>query len=229
MFIDNFVNPYTLNIFCDASTFGTYACYGAVAVNGNTIIDEIYRVQSNSTCNNAEVRAIKAGISLALRYQKNFQCINIFSDNENAILCIRERVMNWRVVGNTLIGSSNNPIVAQNLYIEMVLTINEAGLSVNFWHQKGHVNSGAKSLSNALYIFKTNNGPIVAQQDIEIGFIKYISYFNNLVDKKSRDLLHNQELADQIINPLVFYPNNFKQEQKEYRARQQENNKNLNQ
>ena len=66
--------PDVLKIFCDASTRkkgdGFDVCYGAIAVVQDNIIDQVYRINSNSTNNNAEIKAIRAGVLLAISCSK---------------------------------------------------------------------------------------------------------------------------------------------------------------
>ena len=68
----------TLNIFSDASTQYTSACYGAVAVNGDNIVDEYYRLNSDTTVPAAELRGMRCSLELALRNRYRFRNINIF-------------------------------------------------------------------------------------------------------------------------------------------------------
>ena len=191
--LEDFNNDYTLNIFCDASIRKyekrTAGCYGAVAYNGNNKIDEEFRKKDfESTSNNCEIRAIRLGVRLALKYQYNFQNINLFSDSQISIFGIRDRIFSWVQYGNFLYGYDHNKIKNQEIFVEIVDTIIQNNLRINFWHQAGHIKlNNFEKLNKAIHVFQASNA---VRGLVDINFIKYISDKNNEVDKLSRDLLY---------------------------------------
>lgn len=206
-------NPYSLNIFSDASIRkrgNLYdGCYGAIAVSNNQIIDEIYRISSDTTNNNSEIKGIRAAILLAIRYQYNFSNINIFSDSQISIFGIRERFPTWRynVKDGKLYGSADQPIKSQEVYIEIMELINQYNLTVTFWHQKGHVENKYDSLVEAQHVFCASNR---IRDKVDLSLIRYISYYNDIVDKKSRSiLLQTDPYKMKYTSPLIFYPANY--------------------
>ena len=206
-------NGYSLNIFSDASIRkrGTEydGCYGAIAVANNQIIDEIYRISSDTTNNNSEIKGIRAAVLLAIRYQYNFSNINIFSDSQISIFGIRERFPTWKYNRDDgkLYGSTNQPIKSQEVYIEIVELIKQYNLNITFWHQKGHVDNNYDSLVEAQHVFCASNR---IRDKVDLSLIRYISYYNDIVDKKSRSiLLQTDPYKMKYTNPLIFYPVNF--------------------
>lgn len=203
-------NPYTLNIFSDASIkdkgYRSYdGCYGAIAVVNNAIIDEIYRVASDSTNNNSEIKGIRAAVLLAIRYGSNYQNINIFSDSQISVLGIRERFPNWNYNPKThrLYGYDRSQIKSQEVFIEILELIRQHNLNVIIWHQKGHVKNTFESLSNASHVFAASNR---IREGIDLNLIRYISHYNNVVDKKSRQILMSTSTSKLFTTPVIFYP-----------------------
>lgn len=207
---DQFVTSNILNIFCDASIRPRGkqkdGCYGAIAIHNDTIIDEIYRICSDTTNNNAEIKAIRAGVILAAKYRNQFAVINIFSDSQISILGIRDRYKTW-ICGKDglLYGYGDTPIKSQEIYIEINQIIKDNSLIINFWHQKGHVKNNFKSLKEAEHVFIASNG---LRQSVDINLIRYISDYNNEVDQKSRSILYQTDIYKyKYFDPIKFYYN----------------------
>ena len=98
---DMFFNNETLNCFSDASMrkMGKNhlaSCAGSVIICKDTIINEMFRVNSESTVPAAELRGIRNTLSLALMYMGQFRVINIFSDSQISIFAIRDYIYKWR-------------------------------------------------------------------------------------------------------------------------------------
>ena len=213
MDFNNFKNKEVLNIFCDASIrkMGdkSAGCYGAVAVYGYTIIDEIYRICSDTTNNNAEIKAIRAGILLAIRHGNKFKRINLFSDSQVSLFGIRDRIFNWTVGrGGKLYGSQNQLISSQEVFIEIANLIVSHNLNISLWHQKGHVKmNDFRSLDEAKHVFMSSNGVRI---NLDTSFIRYISTYNDIVDKKSRSVLYQNDIYKQSYDDaLRFQAQNF--------------------
>jgi ribonuclease HI len=187
-------NEYTLNIFTDASIKsvprGYDGCYGAIAVYNDTIIDEIYRVNSGTTNNNAEIKGVRAGVYLALKYQHTFKMINIFSDSQISIFGIRDRIASWvyDAEKDCLVGKQGQVIANQDVYLEIVYLMIQHNLRVNFLHQKGHVTNHINSIREAQHVFENSN---LIRGTVDLNLIRFISRWNSIVDVESRDrLLH---------------------------------------
>ena len=199
-----------LNIFCDASiTFKNkicFGCYGAIAVSENNIIDKHYQVCSNTTNNNSEIKAIRSAVLLALRYRYKYPIINIFSDSQISLFGIRDRCYLWKAKENELYGyQDNEPIKNQSVFIEIMNLISDNQLYIFFYHQKGHVNIKDKnSLQIANHVFLASNK---IRDSIDQEFIKYISYYNSIVDNESRTILKNTNLFSlPYVQPVKFVP-----------------------
>lgn len=216
--IDMFKNKDTLNIFSDASmrtveksTNTLASCYGSVAVNADSIIDEVFRLQSISTVPAAEIRGIRCSLSLALKWRSEFRVINLFSDSQVAILGLRDYISNWQYDMSTnkyyiKSGKSRNYVKNQELYIECFRMLQELCRTniVNLFHQSGHIENGFNSIKRATNTFAKSNG-IIGIVSYEL--IRYISVYNNYVDNKSRSFIRTTNVFDnQYIDAIEFYP-----------------------
>ena len=87
--LNNFINPNVVNIFTDASIIHhpngkTSGCYGAIVANDQQIIDREYRICTDSTSNNSEIKAVRLGVNLAIKWRNLLNrpvTINLFSDS----------------------------------------------------------------------------------------------------------------------------------------------------
>lgn len=188
-------NERTLNIFTDASISNIgqnyIGCSGAVAVTGHfdnmKIVDEVFKINPESTNNNSEIKAIYYGIQLAIQHQYEYDTINLFSDSKISIFGLREWIKNWVEVskGNVLIGSTNKPVSNQQEILGCIYTILENDLNINLYHQKGHCEKEA-SVRQALVVFKSSNN---IERFITFDYVMNISRWNCYVDQKSRSIL----------------------------------------
>lgn len=206
------VNPNTLNIFTDASIvsrpYGYDGCYGAIAVYNDVIIDEIYRVNTGTTNNNSEIKGVRAGVFLALKYQNQFPIINIFSDSQISIFGIRDRLLNWSIdpISGMLLGRSGQVIQSQDIFLEIVYLMLQYNLRINFIHQKGHVSQHIDSLIQAQHVFEASNS---VRGKVDLNMIRFISKWNCVVDETSRyHLLHfNRNMT--YRDAIGFLPTTF--------------------
>lgn len=202
MDIKDIFNPETLNIFTDASiktlkdTGETLGCPGAICVatnqNGATyILDEAYFIERYATNNSSEIKAVSLGVSKALLYRNNFNKINLFSDSMICIHGLREWLYNWLrcIYDGTMYSSSGKPVANQQTFASILNTIVMNNLSINLYHQKGHVSIiNNNSLENAAKVFMKTN---FLQQEPSIDFISLISGYNNMVDVRTGEQLEN--------------------------------------
>lgn len=205
--LDDIKNPYTLNIFTDASIkkLGDkkyIGCYGAVAINMDTTIDQSYKITGNTTNNNSEIKAVREGIILAIKYGKYYKTINLFSDSQICILGLRDRLLTWECVDNNFYGSSGQIIANQSIFMEICYLILQYRLSINLLHQAGHVLYTMKSLQDAIHVFKVSNN---IRGIVDMNFIRYISMYNTHVDNMSRNILRSVRQCN-TIDPVSFSP-----------------------
>ena len=153
------------------------------------------------------------GINEAVRHMYQFPKIRVISDSQVTIFNIRDRIINWKVSKkdpNQLIGT-NGAIKNQELFMEMLFTILQTGVHIEFVHQGGHVDfSDQKTIDRAAHIFKASNN---IRDEVDPELIRAISYFNNYVDRASREFLHSADLG--MINPkfpLQYMYNEFDRE-----------------
>ena len=212
---ENFINEYTLNIFSDASMLynSTTGCYGAVAKCGNKIIDKKLEISTDTTNNNAEIKAVRNAVLLGIRYMNNFQNINIFSDSQISIFGIRDRIFSWTVSNNTLYGYGRTEIKSQEVFLEIMNYIIDSHLRVSFYHQKGHVNTkNFKSISDAAHVFCASNR---VREKVDLNFIKYISDNNNYIDFITGKELENSNI-NPTTDPIIFNAGNFNESKNKF-------------
>lgn len=214
---DNYYRSDILNIFTDASIKnrpnGKFSgCYGATAIVCDIIIDQECRINSDTTNNNAEIKGLRAGVILALRHRKNYQVINIFSDSQISVFGLRDRIIYWNIVNGVSMTRSNTPVKSQEIYYEIINLILSNRLSINLYHQKGHVDNKYSSLLEAEHVFSSSNG---MRCKIDLNFIRYISKWNNYIDIETRNILnrHNDmEYHDAIrYKPFDFNKRAYKE------------------
>ena len=203
-------NENTLNLFSDASMRNVRkdilsSCYGSVAVSKDTIINELFRLNTNTTVPAAEIRGIRCSLSLALQYRNMFKNINIFSDSQISVFGIRDYIWNWKLTGNyVFVNRSGEEAKNQELYIEcleMLLDLSRTN-TVNIFHQAGHVENGLSNLKNAINVFKSSNN---IPGKIDYNLIRYISTYNNYVDEKSRSILRRTNIYDNTYSDPVHF------------------------
>lgn len=229
--LGNFINETTLNIFTDASILrfnnGKCAgCYGAIVYYNGQIIDSEYRIASDSTSNNSEIKAIRLGVNLAIKWRDRFPfpiTINLFSDSQISILGIRDRIFSWRNKNERLIGYGNAPIKNQSVYLEIINIIISSNLYINFYHQKGHVSVGNyDSFNKAIHVFVSSNN---IREEIDPEFMKWISIMNNKVDQGSRKYLHKIKDWSSFYkrDAFEFFPFNYIEKLQQYNVLQGSN------
>ena len=196
---DDIFNDRTLNIFTDASMTKigneTIGCHGIIAVTTNTILERHIFSSSNnlhrlgitrySTNNDSELRGILQGIFFALEYRNNFEIINLFSDSMISIMGLKVWLNNWiKNTRNGIMYSTSGEVLNQELIKDIIFTILNNNLSINLFHQKGHVNS--KNIERAKQTFIRTNE---LNCDVDMKLIEIISNYNDIIDNKTRENL----------------------------------------
>ena len=209
MYNNDIFTPDAINIFTDASIKKLYSgetigCAGCILVFGELIdknIQEDYQIIRNTTSNNSEIKAVRLGIQNVLRYKNQYRKIRLFSDSQISIFGIRGRIFNWKYIEGTYIGTEGTPIKNQDIFLEIVYTILENNLNIEFYHQKGHVTYTPRSINDAMHVFIASNN---IREYVDESFIKQISIFNNMVDNNSRNYLNNFDPSNEYLEPLYF-------------------------
>ena len=205
--LSQFYNDNTLNIFSDASIDKNSGCFGVVAVIGDNIIDTRYRLISDTTSNNSEIKGIRSAIDIALKYRDKFQYINIFSDSLISINGLREYIYSWKYNEKTglLYNSTRKPVANQSIFIEaksMLNLLEESKSIISIYHQSGHVSNNYNSILKAGDCFKKYNH---INGKIDLNLIRYISVLNNYVDHTSRSILkQNRKNTTYYTDALEF-------------------------
>lgn len=215
--LSQFYNENTLNIFSDASMLGNNGkqtgCYAAVAVVMDEKIDSTYRLVSDSTSNNSEIKGVRAAIDIANKYKDRYKFINILCDNLISINGLREYIYKWRYdeIDNVMRTSTGKVASNQEIFIEahrMLVELEQSPCIIKLWHQSGHVTGGFESINTAANSFAKMNG---ISGRVDLNLIRYLSEWNNYVDQTSRSLLkRNIENSMTYMDPLIFYCHNGK-------------------
>lgn len=200
----------TYDIFCDASVTDSLrgACAGALLTERYSQLSQLYAViQPSGTNNSGEICAVLQGVSIACRIKQSTSepCrFNIFSDSIISIRGVREWIFHWiynaNKKGNNVLVSSSGEPVSNQIYFKFIfnsILLNQ--LEVYFYHQKGHVD--AKFRDAAIQFERINGIPLV-----RLGLTaEYISSFNNHVDMRTRDILHQYvNNGHLIMNGIEF-------------------------
>lgn len=212
--LEEFYNSDTLNIFSDASIIydeknnKCTGCYGVVCVTRDTIIDQCYHLVSDTTNNNSEIKGIRAALSFANIYRGRFKYINIFSDSKISIDGLRDYIYRWSYnpKDGLLYTSTGKPAANQAIFIECNQMMNILGADPYtmfcLYHQNGHINDSYRDLCRAANTFSRSNN---IYGKVDINLIRYISTYNDIVDKTSRSILKRNGHQDGYMDPIQFY------------------------
>jgi ribonuclease HI len=201
-----------VNIFTDASVRiykgTTYSCAGAI-IKSKEYTNAFGKVISDTTNNRGELEGIILGIKIAKNFHNTYGTtkFNIFSDSLICINSLREWVHNWRFKDGNFYGG-NGIVKNQEKLIYCMKLILDSGLDLRFYHQKGHVKQSDSSLENARNVFNKSN----KQNITDINFIKEISYFNDKIDKITRNLLIEDNMNNKYSSDRTDSHNSMKKE-----------------
>ena len=200
-----FYDENVLNIFSDASLRHRGRtqdiCYGAIAVNRDTIIDSECRINSDATSNWGELKGMLTAVYMAVKYKDKFPIINIFCDSLYTVDTMNKYYKNWRINEEGIAYNKNELVPNQSPVIESIKVIIDNDLHVNIFHQKGHVElKDFRSIQNATDVFSRTN---YIRRKIDYAFIRYISGFNDIIDNYTRStLLRFNTLDERIVCPF---------------------------
>lgn len=192
-----------LNVFCDASVTKVEdkytSCPGYAIVNKGKIIKSDYKVIYNTTNNYGEIYAIRMGVKAV--YDMGYKLgtvsrINLFSDSQISIFGLREWIFTWyqNLNNNMQMVSSDKrlEIANQEVYNSIVNLIAYEGIPIHLYHQLGH-----KNFKNNTHLTKViNSFNSVNKIRISIDEARFICYYNEYVDRFTRDNLHNVTKSD---------------------------------
>ena len=204
-------NPYTLNIFTDASMNNvngeTIGVPGFVAVNSNDNIP--YNVKSSSqvlrqtTNNECELYAIHLAVIEAIYNMDNYRVINIFSDSQFSVFGLREWIFDWKknIRDGIMYNSSNKPVANQSLFMSIIYNILAYDLHINIYHTRGHFNDN--KVDEFIESFTKHN---FLNDFIDERLAKEIIKYNNEADHFTRDRvkLLKQKILDTMYPPLLI-------------------------
>lgn len=206
--IENIFYTDSINIFCDASIHTNNGCVssssGFITVYNNKIINQDFKIIKDSTNNIGELYGVLMSVKEATKYNKH---VRIFCDSQLSIFAVRNRIFSWILKSDEnglLYGYDNKPIKNLSYILEIIYTILNSNIDIEFFHQKGHVQSNNPSLQNARDVFIRSNYEYIDQQ-VDSEFIELISNYNNYIDNFSRDMLlkHENEISGSI-RPISF-------------------------
>lgn len=192
-------NRRSIDIYCDASmkTYNngrTFGCSYAMCPLSPHYVR--YLISPDSTNNRSEIIAVHLAIELGYEIIKlekevngiEYDHINIYSDSQFTIFGLTKWMPTWIKSMDShgiMYNSSREPVKNQELFKAILASVAEKKIKINLFHQAGHVNlNNPRKLAEANKIFEKSNGFILMPEDIY-----KISFYNDIVDKKSRDLL----------------------------------------
>jgi ribonuclease HI len=191
----------TLEICTDASIRDfengrQFGCSGAYCINNR---EQDYLISPDTTNNRSEMLAVYIGIKLAEKimqyYPNKYDKIYIYSDSQFTVYGIKKWMDSWIATAGptgTLFGTNGKPVKNQELFKAIITYCTTHNLHVNLFHQKGHVRlNSPKSLDQANKVFYTSNGFWLRPEDIY-----KISYYNDLIDKSTRQKLYEVRESD---------------------------------
>lgn len=193
----------SLNIFTDASIaqsdkYGTVGCAGFISAIGDPenlnlrlkTLDKDYTIVLDSTNNISEATAVLKAVQYAIANRYGYDQINIFSDSQWCIRSLTTWIFNWISTidkAGVMYSSSGNPVLNQNLLVEIICAIAFSNTPIHFYHCKGHVKNDSASIYEALKIFRMSNH---VPRDISLTYnqIYIMAYYNDIVDTESREI-----------------------------------------
>lgn len=158
--------------------------------NGDSCIQQGYQILPNSTSQQGELYALLLGVFNSYKY-RNFPHIRIFSDNQNAVFAIRERIFKWveDTENGKLVLGDNGDICNQAYILNIVNTILYNNIFIELYHIKGHVNiKNEATLKQAKDTFRKSN-PFVGRIEDDT-LIYQLALGNNCVDEYSTAMLY---------------------------------------
>lgn len=200
-------NPVMLNIFSDASIIKRnkkfIGCYGSLAVTGDNILEKKYVIDSDTTVNKSEIKGIRSSLELAIKYAKNFRFVNIFSDSQVSILGLRDYIYNWKYHDGKLYSSSGKPAANQEIFYQCIELLKHPNIDekVNLFHQNGHIDNSYNKLVKAANTFAESNNIV---GNVDLNLIRYISTYNDIVDKESRTILLSSDKEKYYEDAISF-------------------------
>lgn len=195
-------NEYTLNIFTDASTIKNgneiVGAPGYVAVIGNNIAYQDVRILRESTNNESEIYAVLMAIQYAVYNRDKVKVINIFSDSQFAVFGLREWIFNWmnNITDDRLHNSSNKQVANQKIFMNIIYTILQYDLKVSIYHNRGHFTQN--KIDEFILLFKKHN---FLNDYIDKEIASTIMYYNDIIDRYTRDTLKTKTLPDKLSIP----------------------------
>lgn len=208
--LNDFYSTKVLNVFSDASMHkrnkSFIGCYGSVAVTCDSILDNHYNIDSFSTTPASEARGLRTSIIIASKLAKDFDTINFFSDSQITIMAVRDYIHKWDIHDGKFWTSGGKVAKNGSIYMECNRLLADPvfyGKDINLYHQKGHVNIASfEQLKRAADVFRRENH---LNCKIDLNFIRYISVFNDLVDKQSRSILRRYANSNVVYEDAIEF------------------------
>lgn len=218
MIIEDIFNSNTINIFTDASIKKVkefkeeIGCPGYIITYKKNndiikIIESDCNIIRQSTNNESEITAIYMGIMAALKYKDKIKHINLFSDSKICIYGLTQWIYKWynNQQNGRFISSNGGYVKNQDIIINIINTICNNNLSINLYHQKGHVNIKDRySVENAIKVFHESNNIKTSYSLMHI-----LSKYNDYIDVLTGNVLERNiyEKFDRGNSAIEFIPN----------------------
>jgi ribonuclease HI len=201
-----------LNVFCDASvnSINGYftSCPGYAIVYKDKIVASRYQVIFNASNNYGEIYALSMGIRAVIDKSYEIQYasrINVFSDSQISIFGLRDWIFSWYKrlnSDNQMVSDRNLEIANQEIFNRIVNMIAYEGIPMHLYHQLGHMNYNNKE--HVLRVLRSFNN--ANKEPINYNEAKYICYYNDFVDRFTRDNLNS------VTDSYIFNVKDYKKE-----------------
>jgi hypothetical protein len=134
-----------------------------------------------------------------------YGAVIIYSDSQFAIFGLTKWMKNWMKTKDSdgfIYGSNGSYVKNQELFMCILSFIASNNIHVIFRHCSGHVRyTSIKMLQKANEAYYKSNGVYLRPEDIF-----KISYYNDIVDKSTREKLQS---INPDIYPIMDYSNNY--------------------
>lgn len=208
-----------LNIFTDASLLSKTngradVCAGFVAFIGKdpTPIASQYIILEDSTNNQGEALAVYMGITYAISaiQSQPFTVINLFSDSQWCIYSLTRWMHSWikNIDHNGIMyNSSGDEVKNQNIFENIIAAVLYAGLYVNLFHTRGHINPSSMKdiIKSRLNFIQSNNINNRDAPKITDEVLMWIAQNNNIVDETTRSKLTTKDCLITNLDCLTFF------------------------
>lgn len=212
----HFFNKKSISIFTDSSytniNDSNTACPGYCIYWDDILIEQGFDIKQNTTSQRGELYAILMAVIASYKYRR--YNIRIFSDSQTSIFAIRYRIFNWinKTNNGEIMLGDEGIIQNQDIIMEIVYTILNNNIPIEFYHVKGHVKTyDRESIEHAKEVFMNSNRtdvPYIITDDlinlIIRGNIQVDKYTGFMLDKHINDPAFDRSNMISALTPPCY-------------------------